>query len=155
MTSLIQIVPATMADIPTITALDAAAYSGDSYNPGFLYQALLQWPQGLWVAKSSNAVLGYALTAPGQTSADAWLMAVIVAEPARGQGLGRKLCEACIESARLSKHSRLYLTVAPDNNQAIRLYQTLGFQTLETLYNVLGPGVHRDIMQLPLDAQHS
>lgn len=155
MTSTIQIVLATGADIPSIASLDAAAYPGDSYNSGFLYQAILQWPQGLWVAKSSSAVLGYALTAPGQVATDAWLMAVIVAAQARGQGLGKKLCIACIESARQSQHRALYLTVAPDNSHAIRLYQKLGFQTLKTQPNALGSGIHRDVMQLMLDAPHS
>lgn len=150
MTNTIQIEAATTAAIPAIAALDAASYRNDSYNPGFLYQALMQWPQGLWVATSNNETLGYALIAPGQDAPEAWLMAVVVAEQARGQGLGRKLCKACIERARLANYTRLYLTVAPDNQPAIRLYQTLGFESLELQPDALGPGIHRRIMRLQL-----
>lgn len=147
--------PATVADIPAIAALEARYYHGDCYNPGFLYQAVVQWPDGLWVAKSASKVLGYALMAPGKTADEAWLMAAIVAEQGRGKGLGKQLCQACIQSAREAKRERLYLTVAQDNAVAIQLYRQLGFVQNALRHDFFGPGEHRIEMVLELSTSPS
>lgn len=147
--------PATVADIPAIAALEARYYSGDCYNRGFLYQALAQWPDGLWVARSGSEVLGYALIAPGQEHHDAWLMAAIVAEQGRGKGLGKRLCQACIQSARDGKRERLYLTVAQNNAVAIQLYRQLGFVQNALRHDFFGPGEHRLEMVLELSTSPS
>ncbi len=53
-----------------------------------------------------------------------------VAEAARGQGVGRSLLTAAIESARLLDGlEQLILTVALPNEPALRLYRALGFVT--------------------------
>ena len=152
----IAIKPATASDIVAVAKLDAANYVGDSYNEGFLYQALAQWPTGFWVAKLGNEVVGYALMAPGHKVAEAWLMTVVVAVEGRGQGVGRKLCQACIDSARASQRNVITLSVAPTNQVAVQLYTTLGFVTQRVEPNFFGPGQARTIMQLsgaPLTSQ--
>lgn len=142
------ITPAKAADIVAVADLDATYYGDDSYNQGFLYQALAQWPEGFWVAKSGRKVVGYAITAPGQHTEEAWLMTVVVAAEGRGQGLGKRLCQACIDSARAAQRNVIYLSVAPDNHVAVQLYQKLGFVTKRIEPGFFGPGQARTVMQL-------
>ena len=46
----------------------------------------------------------------------------------RGQGLGRRLLQACIDKARARGITRIELEARADNAAAIRLYEHLGFQ---------------------------
>lgn len=45
-----------------------------------------------------------------------------------GFGIGRKLCEACIECAKKAGYAQLELDVVAENKRAIDLYKSLGFQ---------------------------
>jgi GNAT superfamily N-acetyltransferase len=55
---------------------------------------------------------------------------VSVAEEARGTGIGRRLMEALMRSARAAGHAGLTLTVSERNPVALRLYEGLGFKSL-------------------------
>lgn len=58
----------------------------------------------------------------------------------RGQGLGRRLVEAALEQARAMGYSAMYLDTLPAMDEAIRLYQTFGFQRTEPYYTNPIPG---------------
>ena len=44
-----------------------------------------------------------------------------------GLGVGRKLCEACIECAKMAGYEQLELDVVSENKRALALYESLGF----------------------------
>ena len=46
----------------------------------------------------------------------------------RGQGIGKKLMELCIESAGNFGYTRLYLETVPELGDAIRIYEKAGFE---------------------------
>ena len=152
MTDLKSAVPvaATFQDIPAIASLEAEYYASEGYPAGFLYQVLAQWPQGLWVVKAAQEVMGYALVTPAQQAGEYWLMAALVSSAGRGRGLGQKLCERSIQSCRDCGGKTLWLSVAPDNFAAIKLYRKLGFIEEGLQEDFLGPGEHRILMQCPL-----
>ncbi|NER00703.1 MAG: GNAT family N-acetyltransferase [Cyanothece sp. SIO2G6] len=56
---------------------------------------------------------------------------LVVAEPFRGQGIGRQLLSACITEAK-AQGSSLFISVDIDNPRAQKLYESLGFQVAET-----------------------
>jgi ribosomal protein S18 acetylase RimI-like enzyme len=73
----------------------------------------------VWMAKTHNDFTG---------QLEASLLNQYVAEPYRGQGLGRRLMETAEEWARQQGLPRISLSVGAHNKLARRLYETLGYQ---------------------------
>jgi ribosomal protein S18 acetylase RimI-like enzyme len=96
---------------------------------GFPSQALVAktkegTPAGfVWVARTHNDSTG---------QLEASLLNQYVAEPYRGQGLGRRLMDKAEEWARLQGLARISLSVGVHNAIGQRLYESLGYQ-VETL----------------------
>lgn len=49
---------------------------------------------------------------------------------ARGKGMGRAMIERCITEARIQGFGRIYLESMPELNQALHVYEKLGFRYL-------------------------
>jgi ribosomal protein S18 acetylase RimI-like enzyme len=77
----------------------------------------------IWVARTHNDSTG---------QLEASLLNQYVAEPYRGQGLGRHLMEAAEEWARQQGLPRISLSVGVHNAIRQRLYESLGYE-VETL----------------------
>lgn len=88
------------------------AKMGDGTRAGFV-----------WVARTHNDFTG---------QLEASLLDQYVAEPYRGQGLGRRLMEAAEAWARRQGLPRISLSVGAYNTIGQRLYESLGYQ-VETL----------------------
>ncbi|WP_411358192.1 GNAT family N-acetyltransferase [Pseudidiomarina salilacus] len=138
--------PATVADIAAVTALEAAFYPTDGYPEPLFYQALHQWPQLFQVAATEQQVAAYILGAPAEQTAHLWLMSLLVSSDQRGKGLGAQLMEYWLSTAeRLGYHS-IWLTVAPQNSAAIKLYERFGFISQHLEHDYLGQGLDRLVM---------
>ncbi|CAI8152284.1 MAG: Mycothiol acetyltransferase [Pseudidiomarina mangrovi] len=136
----ISIRPAIHSDIAAIAALERAYYGDHGYPSALFYQALQQWPQGLWVA-SEQQLIGYLLVAPSEPQQPHWLMSMLVAHAARGRGVGHKLLQHFLATE--LNVNQLRLTVAADNHAAQRLYQQCGFEKIDDIADFFGPGEHR------------
>ncbi len=62
-------------------------------------------------------------------SDDAWLEDLFVVEGARRAGVGRALAEACVDRARERGCKRIQLDANEENQNAIALYESLGFRS--------------------------
>jgi len=118
----IQIRPASAADLPALAVLHQAALGG----PG--EQATLAHLRALalvYFAAKSDQFLG---VATGQLAADEFeIHAVAVAEAARGQGLGHRLVRALEQGAREAGAAAAFLEVRAGNTAARALYTGLGY----------------------------
>ncbi|SDB10168.1 Ribosomal protein S18 acetylase RimI [Pseudidiomarina indica] len=132
--------PASRQDVEQLAALEFQTYGADGYPSALFYQALVQWPDGFFVATRGQQVCGYVLATPG-TDHTLWVMSLLIAESARGQGIGRQLMQYLLDQLRAkpTNYTQIALTVAPDNQHALRLYQQLGFQQRESIPNFMGP----------------
>jgi|SRR5690554_3032573 len=81
----------------------------------------------------------------------AYLYGVGIKERYRGKGLGTWFLRTCFQQLRHEGLGWVELTVDPDNDSAIRVYQEkIGFQKLEERKNEYGEGEHRVVMELEL-----
>jgi ribosomal-protein-alanine N-acetyltransferase len=114
------------ADLPAVAALERGAY-------------LFPWSEGIFrdclrvgyicrVIDIGGSVLGYGILSAG--AGEAHILNLCVAEEVRCRGLGRSMLEALIERARCFGVREAYLEVRPTNTNAIRLYQSMGFEQI-------------------------
>ena len=132
--------PASATDIAAIAELEYSYYATEGYPSALFYQALQQWPHGLWVAKQQQ-LLGYLLIAPASTLGMHWLMSMLIAQEARGQGIGKRLLQQVL--ADTDELTQVRLSVASDNHAAQHVYQQCGFQKIAEVNDFFGPGSHR------------
>ncbi len=88
----------------------------------------------LFVAQDGDAIVG-SLTLiifRSPTGIRARIEDVVVAESARGTGLGRRLTDAAIEQARTTGAKAIGLTSRPSREAANGLYQSMGFEQRNT-----------------------
>jgi RimJ/RimL family protein N-acetyltransferase len=82
-----------------------------------------------FVALDGQRVVGWADIQPARTYATAHCgtLGMGVLPGYRGQGIGRRLLEACVAKAWSQDITRIQLEARADNARAIRLYERLGF----------------------------
>lgn len=80
----------------------------------------------IFVAERDGAVVGTCAVAPW-SGPDLELVKLAVSPEVRGQGVGRRLVEACLDHARAAGAARVVLLSNSQLTSAIRLYRSLGF----------------------------
>jgi ribosomal protein S18 acetylase RimI-like enzyme/SAM-dependent methyltransferase len=83
-----------------------------------------------FVALEGDRVVGWCDIFPGwaQAVAHRGTLGMGVAADHRGRGIGRRLLAACLDKARAKGITRVELEVRADNERAIRLYESMGFE---------------------------
>lgn len=106
-----------------------------------LYSAFTIPNAAYWIAEVDGRIAGGAGIFPvaGLPPAYCELVKLYLLPEARGLGLGKQLIEQCLQSARSYGYSHVYLETLPELEQAIPLYEKMGFNYLPT---PLGNAVH-------------
>lgn len=105
------------------------------------------------VALKANRVIGWADAFPSWADAVSHCghLGMGVLAEHRGQGIGRRLIDACIAKAWQSGITRIELEVRTDNQQAIHLYERVGFLKESTKRRAMRfDGVYYDAFQMAL-----
>jgi GNAT superfamily N-acetyltransferase len=107
---------------------DDPAFGGD--DPGLAFDEHLAafGADRIWVAESDGAVVGLAGLEVAEGRAE--LEPIVVAETARGSGVGRALAEAVIEAAPNLGFPRIRVRPVGRNTEAIRFFHAVGFDVL-------------------------
>ena len=135
------------SDLETLAALDGTF--GALKYPDFVLRQLFDVHQDCWlVAEHAAGLLGYALSAPCTDRSTGWLLGHVVGSDYRRRGYGRLLALSALQILRSIGARRVYLTVEPANDPAIKLYENLGFIRISSDPNYLGPGKRRILMEL-------
>jgi GNAT superfamily N-acetyltransferase len=95
-------------------------------------------PSQTWLGVDGDTVLGVYLLGPNHGGPGAHIAngSYMVATPARGRGIGRRLVLHSLEQARAAGYLGVqFNAVAASNVYAIKLYQDLGFETIGTVPN--------------------
>lgn len=104
-------------DIPTLCKIDALD-RGRSYNLHYWIENLIT--EYSFVALHDDIIIGYV------ASNDIYIFSFDVLKEYRNQGIGRSLLEKCIQS----HESYISLHVRISNDNALHLYQTIGFKII-------------------------
>ncbi len=126
---------------PLATLIRAILASVGLNRPGTVYSdpttdhlyELFQRPRSTYfVAEQAGRVLGGAgiYHTDGLPADTVELARVYLVPEARGQGLGRRLIETCLEAAARADFRYVYLETGPELVTALPLYEQLGFQHL-------------------------
>ncbi len=126
-------------DVEALMPLERELFGATAWTPETFWSELAH-PETRWyvVAEEDEQVLGYAgLLAPGL---EADVQTVAVAPGAQGKGVGKKLLDALIVQAREREATSLLLEVRADNEPAIGLYRSRGFERIAVRRRYYQPG---------------
>jgi phosphinothricin acetyltransferase len=145
-----QIRPATLADLPSLTALinhyisnthitfDLVPYTPAEREPWFQEHSDGRRYR-LLVAEDGGSILGYAATGPFRNKGayDTTVEVSIACAPqATGRGLGAKLYRALFDAIAGEDIHRVIAIIVPPNPASIALHERFGFRTAGTLTSV-------------------
>ena len=88
-----------------------------------------------WLLVDEGEMLGYVFFLDWNLKIPT--LGVAVRDDLRGKRLGRALCEAAIEEARVCGKGGIFLTTHPTNARAQTLYESLGFRCLGIARNCI------------------
>ncbi|MBT8131086.1 MAG: ribosomal protein S18-alanine N-acetyltransferase [Gammaproteobacteria bacterium] len=117
--------PMTRADVALIEKIEKQTYPYPW--SGGIFRDCLQAGYCCEVVACRGGILGYAVMSLG--AREGHILNLCVAPEGRGQGLGRKLLDHLIRSAR-GEADMLFLEVRPSNKRARRLYDQAGFNQI-------------------------
>ncbi|CPR13369.1 ribosomal-protein-alanine acetyltransferase [Mycobacterium bohemicum DSM 44277] len=118
----------TPADARRCAELEALLFDGDDPWPAVAFNRELASPHNHYVAaRAGGEVVGYAgISRLGRTPPFEYEIHTIGVDPAyQGRGIGRRLLEQLLEFA---DGGAVYLEVRTDNEPAIALYRSAGFE---------------------------
>lgn len=142
----IAIRPARLEDLATLAALEQQVFETAVYPDFFFRQAHDLWPDFLLLAWQDQQLLGYLLAAPGQQGvASLGILSLAVSEQCRGLGVGQALLDYLLQHCPAATR-QLWLTVAPDNPAALRLYEKSGFIQQKYAEDYYGKGEPRWVL---------
>ncbi len=106
-----------------------------------LYELFKNPKSVLWVVQENSEILGCCGIYPtdGLPNGCAELVKFYLMPKARGRKIGTRLMEQCIQSAIELGYSQLYIESLSQFDNAVKMYQKLGFKNLE---QPLGETVH-------------
>jgi diamine N-acetyltransferase len=147
---------ATPRDVPALAGLAQRTWSdafGDGVSPDdvaaeleetrsevYFVRALAE--KTILVAEHNGALVGYV------QFGDAEIQRLYVETELQGRGLGRMLMEAALEHPRLSRAKRVCLQVWEQNERALRLYESFGFERAGTTTFAVGSAVMDDLVMV-------
>ena len=108
----------------------------EHYSDYFYESLLAELPEAFLVAEVNGKLVGYIMckTEYGFSNfkklgfvKKGHVVSVAVLEEHRKKGIGRALIEEAIVGAKIKKADELYLEVRCSNNEAVRLYEKIGF----------------------------
>ena len=108
----------------------------EHYSDYFYESLLAELPESFLVAEVNGKLVGYIMckTEYGFSNfkklgfvKKGHVVSVAVLEEQRKKGIGRALIEEAIAGTKIKKADELYLEVRCSNNEAVRLYEKIGF----------------------------
>jgi ribosomal-protein-alanine N-acetyltransferase len=140
--------PATPDDLPDLVALEAALFARDAWGEAEVHEELSGPGRRSVVADAEGAVVGYAVTRLAGDVVD--LQRIAVAPDHRRAGLGHRLLDHLVVSARADGADRMLLEVSDRNTGAVAFYGAEGFTRLDVRRRYYRDGSDALVLSRPL-----
>jgi ribosomal-protein-alanine acetyltransferase len=144
---------AVLEDLPALIAHETELFGNDAWSPELMV-AELSHPSSYYIVAQPDGVdqvVGYAGLRLHGRGEDADVQTIAVAGDHRGKGLGRLLLSALMDHARASEVPAIFLEVRADNDTAIGLYTSVGFDPIDRRVGYYQPdGVDAIVMRTQL-----
>ena len=137
-------------DLPVFASLDKELFPYSPWSAS-QYKEEFSAPTRHFVVAvdEQQSIIGYAgVFAPGEAEADVLTVGVVPAH--RGKGIARQLMAMITDWAQQKGSIAMMLEVKVDNQDAIGLYESLGYSKLNTRKDYFGPGLDALVMRLEL-----
>jgi len=124
--------PVVETDIDAVMQLEQACFANDAWPRDVMEFDVLAHHTHYLAAIDDEQLVGFAGLSkiPGSDQSD--IQTIAVAESMRGKGLGRALMHELLKEARRLHAHEVFLEVRADNPAAIGLYNSLGFEHIDT-----------------------
>ena len=137
-------------DLPVFVSLDKELFPYSPWSAS-QYKEEFSAPTRHFVVAvdEQQNIIGYAgVFAPGGAEADVLTVGVVPAH--RGKGIARQLMAMITDWAQQQGSIAMMLEVKVDNQDAIGLYESLGYSKLNTRKDYFGTGLDAVVMRLEL-----
>ncbi|MEO0027278.1 MAG: hypothetical protein RL716_609 [Actinomycetota bacterium] len=120
------------SDLDAIMQLENACFAADAWSRENMHFEVQAHHTVYLVAHLDEQLVGFAglSKVPGNDQAD--IQTIAVSETQRGKGLGRDLMNHLLTDARRQLAYEVFLEVRADNEPAQKLYESLGFEHIDT-----------------------
>lgn len=142
--------PATAADLPALTGLEADLFGADAWGLEALAAELVGPGRTVLVAVGEQGPAGYAVLMVHGDAGD--LLRLGVRPTERRRGLASALLAAARSRARELGATRLLLEVSAGNQGAAAFYRAHGFTPVDRRPRYYRDGSDAVVLQLPLDS---
>ena len=146
---MINIAAATPADLEGVLQLDERSFPAGERWGHSAWSAELDGDHRVILAARETAgesLAGVVAVTMSGTTAD--LLRVVVDPARRRQGIARQLVDAALDAVRDAGVRSVMLEVRYDNEPAIALYQSVGFEQLGVRNNYYGPGLDALVLKI-------
>ena len=144
---------ASVGDLVAVSKVDQAAFPDEPY-PAYVLRQLLDISDSLFLvaedAINPSTVSGYVVGTLATDRVTGWVLTLAVRPESRNRGIGGRLMRSVLEGLTNCGCEVALLTVAPENRQARRLYEHMGFRVLVVDDEYFGQSAPRILMAQPL-----
>lgn len=131
---------ATIADMPELLKVEEACFGIEKFSPETVMAFVVRDDAFVVVAEEGHEVRGSAMCMFSKAQGEGRVASVAVLPQFRNQGIGRRLLTEC--EKQFSGHAlrRFSLEVDAENEPAISLYTTKGYEISGMIKDFYGPG---------------
>jgi len=115
--------PMTDSDVDAVMAIEQQVYP-HGWTAGIFHDCL-RVRYSCWVMEQGAQLIGYGILSAG--GGEAHILNIAIDPGFQGKGLGRRLMEFLLQTARHHRADTAFLEVRPSNRVALHLYDTMGF----------------------------
>jgi ribosomal-protein-alanine N-acetyltransferase len=127
-------------DVEAVIELERALFTQDPWSPELLWSELAHVPSTRWYAVHEDDVGIDGYVGLNAVPPEGDVQTIAVAPRSQGTGLGRRLLDELTVEARRRGCTQLFLEVRVDNEPALALYDSAGFERQGRRRDYYGPG---------------